>query len=121
MSLLLDPREPVEHRIEDVVFLIRCFTSRQSAAFLKSVLPLRDALAKADENSTLTPEMIDHLEAVVRMGVAGWRMDGGSVQTFIDSPRLPDDAVDRIPVSAWVELYHRISEVNSVTEEEAKN
>lgn len=121
MSLLLDPREPVEHRIKDVVFLIRCFTSRQSAAFLKSVLPLRSMLAAADEESHLTPEMVDHLEEVVRMGVCGWKADAGSVQTFPDYELLPDDALDRIPVQAWTDLYHAISEVNTVTEEEAKN
>ena len=119
MGLLLDPKEPVEREIEGTKFLIRVFTSREYARFVKHLLPLQRGFENATEEGgevsvDLTPEMIDHLEQIVTLGVAGVGPEK------FNGP-MPGATLDAIPFRVWSELYAMILEVNSVSEGDAKN
>jgi len=118
MGLLLDPAQTVEHRIEDVTFHLRVFTGRQFAGFVSHVQPLQKAMGDGTEVD-LTPELVDHLEYVIRMGIA-WFSDGSEAANA-EGGMLSGEQLDLIPFRVWSELYSKILEVNFVGEDDAKN
>lgn len=116
MAVLIDPVEPVEVELLGVKWKIRVLTSRQWARVLKRMAKVQEGMKqKEDGDFELNGlEALDDLEAIVRIGVAGWED-----QTF--SCPLPDEAIDMISVEAWGPLYGAILETNVVTEDDAKN
>ena len=63
-------------------------------------------------------ESLALFEKVLRLGIAGW--SAGDFPTDKDGYMSPA-ALDRVPVSAWNELYQAIVETNTVTEEDLGN
>lgn len=124
MGLLLDPRDPVEHRIEDVVFKIKVLTQRERIGFLRDLEPVQKEMAKfeADEAGKIKiplanmPDVLERAASIVLLGVLSYKEDSSDLWVPMD-----EDDLDRIPFDHWSDLFTKVAEVNLATEEDAKN
>ena len=123
MGLLLDPRDPVEHRIEDVAFKIKVLTQRDRVAFLRDMAPIQAMIeskeavdGRVDIDLHDMPDIMEGLFRLLLLGLLGYQVDGEDIFTPIS-----EAALDVVPFPHWSDLFNRIAEVNLATEEDAKN
>ncbi len=122
MGLLLDPRDPVEHVIEDVTFAVKVLTSREYVQLMKHVAPLQPLMDRATaDGGTFELDlsdvgMFENFAECLLVGLAGYKVKGADLFTPFD-----EDGLDRIPFATWSELFGEILKVNNTSEEDSKN
>jgi hypothetical protein len=111
MALWLEPGGTEDYTLEGVTFKIRKLTARQQIEVAGHAQAM---------SADMTPDMVDRLFSIIRMGLVGWTGDGAP-ECVLEGDVIADESLDRMALTTLTRLSTAILDINSMSDTDRGN